>query len=55
MKNSFRDPVTGILKAWGYTDANQPGDIKQKELDSFNLDPRKWKWDGNKWVEHENT
>lgn len=49
-KYSFRDPVTGILKAWGYVESNSPGDIAQEEPDDFNLDPGKWKWDGTQWV-----
>jgi hypothetical protein len=51
MKNSFRDPITGILKAYGYTESNAPGDIKQPEADDFDLWPGKWKWENDKWVE----
>lgn len=50
-KNSFRDPVTGQLKGWGFTTTNAPGDIIQAEADDFNLDPSDgWKWSGTSWV-----
>jgi hypothetical protein len=49
-KFSFRDPVTNVLKTWGYALTNNPGDISQLELDSFNLSPGAWQWDGSAWV-----
>lgn len=50
-KKSFRDPVTGDLKSWGYTERNEPGDIAQEEPDDFSLDTmtKKWRWDGQRW------
>ena len=50
MKNSFRDPVTGVLKAVGFVESNEPGDIKQAEAEDFNLRPGAWKWNGSAWV-----
>ena len=51
IKRSFRDPVTGILNAWGYMASNRPDDIVQEELDDFTPDllAHKWQWDGLKW------
>jgi hypothetical protein len=47
---SFRDPVTGVLVAWGYTDGNRPGDVMQDEPDGFALTPGQWRWDGAQWT-----
>ena len=50
-KNSFRDPVTNVLKGYGYCASNAPGDIVQIEADDFNLNPADgWKWNGTTWV-----
>jgi hypothetical protein len=49
MKNSFRDPVTNVLKGWGYTDSNGP-DAVRNEQDDFNLGPGLWRLDGGAWV-----
>lgn len=46
---SFRDPVTGVLKAWGYAESNG-SDIARTEQDDFSLEPGKWRFDGAKWV-----
>lgn len=50
-KYSFRDPQTQVLKAWGYMEANAPGDIRQAEAEDFSLDLRvgAWQWDGTQW------
>lgn len=45
MPYSFRDPVTGVLVAWGYVETNRPGDIRQSEPWDFNLEVNKWRWD----------
>ncbi|MEM5371369.1 hypothetical protein V4C53_35790 [Paraburkholderia azotifigens] len=49
-KNSFRDPDFNVLKAWGYTDQNQPGDLVRTEADDFNLEPGKWQLVNDQWV-----
>lgn len=49
MKNSFRDPVTNVLKAWGYVDENAAGDLKREESDDFNLEPGEWQLIGDEW------
>lgn len=46
---SFRDPVTGVLKAWGYAESNG-SDIARAEPADFNLEPGKWRFDGAQWV-----
>lgn len=47
---SFRDPVTGVLKASGHVLNNDPGDIAQDEAPDFALKSREWRWDGRAWV-----
>ena len=50
-KNSFRDPITNVLKSWGYSNTNASGDLVQAETDDFNLNPADgWKWNGTSWV-----
>lgn len=51
-KFSFRDPITNVLKTWGYTTQNQPGDVAQLESELFNLDQTKgqFQWNGSAWV-----
>jgi hypothetical protein len=49
MKNSFRDPVTNVLKAWGCTESNGE-DIAREESDDFDLEPGKWMFEGGQWV-----
>ncbi len=49
-RNSFRDPVTGILRTHGFIASNGPSDVKQVEADDFSLEPGKWKWNGSAWV-----
>jgi hypothetical protein len=49
-KMSFRDPSTNVLKAWGYVDSNQPGDIAQDEDDDFVLAVGEWQYVGGAWV-----
>lgn len=46
---SFRDPITGVLKAWGYAESNG-SDIARDEPEGFNLAPGKWKFSDGKWV-----
>ena len=46
---SFRDPTTHILKAHGFIDANEPGDISQLEADDFALTPGLWAHPGATW------
>jgi hypothetical protein len=47
---SFRDPTTGVLKAWGFITQNEPGDIAQIEADGFSLVPGTVRWNGTAWV-----
>jgi hypothetical protein len=49
-RNSFRAPVTGVLKAHGFVETNDPGDVKMAVAEDFNLTPGQWKWDGSAWV-----
>lgn len=49
MKQSFRDPVTGVLRAWGYA-ASNGDDLARNEPDNFNLEPGKWRLEGGEWV-----
>lgn len=49
---SFRDPVTGVLTAWGYVESNG-NDLARAEPDNFNLEPGKWRLEGGEWVAHE--
>ena len=48
--NSFRDPVTGVLKAFGCVDFNAEGDLVREEPDGFDLEPGKWQLEGDQWV-----
>ena len=48
-RQSFRDAVTGVLKGHGYVTSNDPGDLFQPEVESFDLRPGYWRWDGVKW------
>lgn len=50
MKQSFRDPATGVLKSWGYVASSAGGDIARDELDEFNLDPGKWQLVAGAWT-----
>jgi hypothetical protein len=50
MKKTFRDPSTNILKAHGYAQANQVGDLVRDEPDDFALEPGKFRWNGTAWV-----
>jgi len=49
-KHSFRDPVTGVLTAWGFVTVNAPGEVAQVEAADFNLQPGEWQWDGAQWI-----
>jgi hypothetical protein len=46
---SFRDPATGVLKAWGYVESNGD-DLARDEPDNFNLEPGKWKLINGAWI-----
>ena len=48
-KNAFLDPVTHMLKTWGYVESNEPGDIRLPVTESFNFEIRKWKFEGE-WL-----
>lgn len=48
MKRSFRDPVTNVLKGWGYVESNGD-DLPRDEADDFNLEPGKWQLVGDEW------
>jgi hypothetical protein len=50
MKFSFRDRETQVLKAWGFVETNQDGDIRREEEDDFALEPGKWKFNGKNWA-----
>lgn len=50
MKNSFRDPATDILKAWGYVESNAPGDLARADPEDFSLEPGKWRLEGDTWA-----
>jgi hypothetical protein len=52
MMKSFRDPVTNVLKAYGFVDANTPGDISRSEAGDFSLEPGKWRLVNDVWVAH---
>lgn len=42
MKYFFRDPVTHVLKAWGFVETNEPGDLRRQEPEDFMLMPGRW-------------
>lgn len=52
-KRSFRDPQTGVLKAWGYVESNEPGDLSRIEPDDFCLEPGKWVLVDDEWEPYE--
>jgi hypothetical protein len=48
--NSFRHPVTNVLKAYGACAINEVGDLVQAESDDFSLDPSKgWQLVNGVW------
>lgn len=49
---SFRDPATGVLKAWGYAESNGD-DLARDEADDFNLEPGKWRLVDGQWMPHD--
>lgn len=51
MKNAFLDS-DGVLKCHGFVEENEPGDTRIEVPSDFNLEPRKWKLEGNQWIEH---
>jgi hypothetical protein len=48
-KNAFIDSVTQVLKAYGFVQANTPGDVVVPVPDDFSLAPGFWKWNGSMW------
>lgn len=46
MKRAFYDRATGVLKAHGYALANDPDDVVRDVHDAFDLEPRRWRWNG---------
>lgn len=49
-RKSFRDPVTGVLKAHGFIEEAAPGDVARDEAEEFDLMPGLWRWDDEAWV-----
>lgn len=49
-RNAFVDPVTGMLKAHGFVDRNDSGDLVVPVADEFSLVPRVWRWTGATWA-----
>lgn len=49
---SFRDPVTDVLRSYGYADSNGD-DLAREEPDEFNLEPGKWQLVGDEWQPYE--
>jgi hypothetical protein len=52
MKNAFIDASTGVLKAYGYVDGNQEGDVLVEVDDDFFLEPGKFAFLEGQWVEY---
>lgn len=52
MMKSFRDPVTNILRAWGYVESNG-SDVARDEPEGFNLEPGKWRLVNDQWQPYE--
>lgn len=48
-KRAFVDPTSGILKAVGYVDRNEFGDVAFDVPESFDLGPGSWRWTGAAW------
>jgi hypothetical protein len=55
MKNAFIDANTGVLKAFGYVDANQEGDIKIPVDDDFDYEPGSYAYIDSQWAEAANS
>ncbi|MGF0237184.1 hypothetical protein ACQR3P_30515 [Rhodococcus sp. IEGM1300] len=53
VRKSFRDPATGLLKAHGYMDRNDEGDLEREEAEDFLLQPRLWRMEKGGWVKAE--
>ena len=49
-KRAFVDPTTGLLKAVGYMDRNELGDVALDVAEDFNLGPLSWRWTGQAWL-----
>ena len=48
-KRAFIDPVSKVLKSWGYAASNDPGDILVDVPEDFDLTVGLAKWDGIVW------
>lgn len=49
-RNAFIDPATGVLKAHGFVERNQVGDVRVPVADDFALEPERWRWTGSAWT-----
>lgn len=49
-RKAFIDPVSNVLKAHGFTAANQAGDVAIEVDESFSLHPGMWRWTGVTWA-----
>lgn len=52
MKKSFRDPLTNVLKGWGYATANG-ADLARDEAEDFGLEPGKWQLVNGVWTAYD--
>ena len=48
-RRAFVDASTGVLKAHGFVDRNEPGDLAVPVADDFTLGPGRWRWTGTGW------
>lgn len=49
-RKAFLDPATKRLKAHGFVETNEPGDLVMDVTENFALNPSDgWQWDGAKW------
>ena len=48
-KRAFIDPISKVLKSWGYATSNDPGDILVDVPEDFALTVGLAKWDGANW------
>lgn len=51
---SFRNPVTNVLTAWGYVNSNGD-DLARAEADDFGLEPGEWQLVDGAWIAYEPT
>jgi hypothetical protein len=50
MRKAFIDPDTRVLKAHGFVNRNDDGDIAINVAEDFDLRPEAWRHDGQDWV-----